>query len=274
MRSTREAPLRVALIGWGAIGRTVGRLLSGSPISDRVEIIAVGVQDREVARDELPPLAALITEPAELVGLKPDVVAEAAGRGSVQPWGEVALTTGADFIVSSVSAFADTALLESMTALADANDSRLHIQPGALAGVDALSAARLMGIDAVEHRIIKPVEAWEGTPAAADFDLASLTEETMLFEGSAAQTATNFPKNANVAMTTALAGIGPERTQVRLIADPTATTNRHEVSATGAFGRLEVVIANNPLPDNPKTSAMAALALARAIQNRESTIVI
>jgi aspartate dehydrogenase len=59
-----------------------------------------------------------------------------------------------------------------------------------------------------------------------------------------------------------------------LVADPTATTNRHEISASGAFGSLEVAIANNPLPDNPKTSAMAALNLARAINTRVAPIVI
>ena len=75
-------------------------------------------------------------------------------------------------------------------------------------------------------------------------------------------------------MTTALAGIGPERTRVTLVADPSASTNRHEIRAAGAFGRLEVRIENQPLPGNPKTLAMAALSLARAVANRSGTIVI
>ncbi len=36
---------------------------------------------------------------------------------------------------------------------------------------------------------------------------------------------------------------------------------------------MDVVMANNPLPANPKTSAMAALNLARAIENRAAPIV-
>ena len=82
-----------------------------------------------------------------------------------------------------------------------------------------------------------------------------------------------FPKNANVAMTTALAGIGPDKTEIELVADPTATTNRHELHAEGGFGTMDVVMANNPFPANPKTSAMAALNLARAIENRAAPIV-
>ena len=96
----------------------------------------------------------------------------------------------------------------------------------------------------------------------------------MFFRASAAATAAAFPKNANVAMTTALAGVGPERTMIALVADPSSTTNRHEIRASGAFGDLEVTIANNPLPDNPKTSAMAALNLARAIQTRVAPVII
>ena len=96
----------------------------------------------------------------------------------------------------------------------------------------------------------------------------------MFFSDSASAAASQFPKNANVAMTTALAGIGPDKTKISLVADPAATTNRHELTAHGAFGQLDVVIANRPLPANPKTSAMAALSLVRSIENRVAPIVI
>ena len=75
-------------------------------------------------------------------------------------------------------------------------------------------------------------------------------------------------------MTSALAGIGPDATEIVLVADPGATTNRHELTAVGAFGRLEVSISNNPLPGNPKSSAMAALSLVRSIENRAVAFVI
>lgn len=265
-----EQPLRLALIGWGAIGRTTERLLRQSP----VEVVAVGVRDPATERPELPASARLITDPEQLIQTRPDVVAEAAGRESVGPWGRAALAAGADLIVSSMSAFAEADLLEELRQLAVANRSQLLLQPGALGGIDALAAARAMGIDAVEHRIVKPPAAWRGTPAERLCDLDGLLEPTEIFRSNAAGAATAFPKNANVAMTTALAGIGPDATGVTLVADPAATTNRHEVTAHGPFGRLELSISNSPLPDNPKTSAMAALNLVRAIQNRNAAIVI
>ena len=104
--------------------------------------------------------------------------------------------------------------------------------------------------------------------------VAASTAPTAFFSGDAAETATAFPKNANVAMTTALAGIGPAATRITLVADPGAGTNRHEIRARGGFGELDVTISNNPLPDNPKTSAMAALGLVRAIEQRVAPIAI
>lgn len=264
------ARLRLAFVGWGAIARTVAALLDETT----VEVIAVAVRDGSVERPDLPTAAQVLTTPDQLAGMEVDVVAEAASRDSVGPWGRAALHTGADFIISSVSALADADLLAALRQTAVDNGSRLLIQPGALAGVEALSAARSMGIDSVEHRIIKPPLAWAGTPAEALCDLTGLVEPTVFFAATAAKTASEFPKNANVAMTTALAGIGPDQTQVTLIADPSATTNRHELAVRGGFGKLDVSIANYPLPANPKTSAMAALSLVRAIENRVTPIVI
>lgn len=262
--------MRLALIGWGAIGRTAARMLRETS----VEIVAVAVSDRSQHRLELPAGATLIDNPSDLAATQPDVVAEAAGRESVAPWGFAAVAAGADFIVSSVSAFADADLLEDLRVRAEANGVQVHIQPGALAGIDALRAARYMGIDAVEHRIVKPPLAWMGTPAEDMCALGELTEPSTFFRANAAETASRFPKNANVAMTTALAGIGSEATDITLIADPAATTNRHEIRAHGDFGRLEARIDNAPLPENPKTSAMAALSLVRSIENRVNPIVL
>lgn len=262
--------LRVGLIGWGAIGTAAAGYLSDAP----VDIVAVGVRDREVERAGLPLGSVVLTEPHELAGLELDVVAEAAGRDSVGPWGRAALRTGVDFIVSSVSAFADRELLVELRSLAVEHGAAVQIQPGALAGVDALAAARHMGVDAVEHRMVKPPRAWLGTPAEDLCDLERLVEPVVFYAASAAETAHAFPKNANVAMTTALAGIGPDATTISLVADPHASTNRHEISAHGPFGSLDVVIDNNPLPTNPKSSAMAALALVRAIENRATPITI
>ena len=277
-RRAAGAPLRVVFVGWGAIARTACRLLAdpggGGPLEVPVQVVGVAVRDGSAPRPGLPAGARLLTEPRELEAVAPDVVAEAAGRDSVAQWGRAALGAGADLVVSSVSALADPDLLAELHDLAARGGARLEVQPGALGGIDALSAARFLGLDAVEHRIVKPPAAWRGTLAEDLCDLVCLDAPQDFFRGSAAEAATSFPANANVAMTTALAGIGPDTTQVVLVADPSATTNRHEVTAVGAFGRLEVSTANDPLPDNPKSSLMAALNLARCIRARSASFLV
>jgi len=267
-------PLRVAFVGWGAIARAACRLLDDPPVGSSVEVVAVAVRDGSAPRGDLPAEARLLTDPSELAAAGPTVVAEAAGRDAVAPWGRAALGAGADLVVSSVSALADPDLLAELNDLAGGRGARLEVQPGALGGIDALSAARLLGLDVVEHRIVKPPASWRGTPAEDRCDLDGLDAPREFFRGTAVEAATAFPANANVAMTTALAGVGPDATRIVLVADPSATTNRHEVSASGAFGRLQVSIANEPLPDNPKSSAMAALNLARCLRARAASFVV
>ena len=90
----------------------------------------------------------------------------------------------------------------------------------------------------------------------------------------AGEAASRFPQNANAALTTALAGTGPEATRVTLIADPQAEVNRHEIRAAGRFGELSVILRNEPLDENPKSSALTALNLVRCIENRLNPVVI
>lgn len=262
----RKSPLRIALIGWGAINRRVAELLS-----QRVAIVAVARRDARMTTDA--PVARIVSAPEELAGLDLDLVVEAASREAVASWGEAALSHARAFAVASTSAFCDTALLDRLIHVADAHGSQLIVPPGALAGIDALSAASAMSLDTVVHRIVKPPAAWRGTAADSMVALDGLTEAVMFYAGTARDAATLFPKNANVTVIAALAGIGLDRTRVELIADPGVTDNVHLLSASGAFGRFELRIENRPLASNPKSSEMAALSLVRIIENRAKTLV-
>lgn len=264
--------LRLVFVGWGAIARATARLLRdrGTP----VQIAAVAMRDPTRPRPDLPAEARRLTSPGELGQIEADMVVEAAGRHTVAEWGRAALGAGLDFVVTSVSAFSEDGVLADLTDLAVRNRARIHIPPGALGGLDALAAARTMGIDAVEHRIIKPPRAWLGTSAEDLCDLHGLARAEAFFRGSATEAASQFPQNANAALTTGLAGAGPEATQVVLVADPNAEGNRHEIRAAGRFGELSVALENKPLEENPRSSAMTALNLVRCVENRLSPLVI
>ena len=264
--------LRLVLIGWGAIARRVAALLAERQAP--VEIVGVAVRDAAVPRAGLPPGAALIDDPAHLAALRPTLVLEAAGRASVAVWAHEALAAGADVALASTSALVDDTLREALVAQARACGRQLLVPPGALGAVDALAAASRAPLARVRHEIVKPPQAWRGTAAELLVDLDALAAPCTFFEGSAAEAAGRFPQNANVAAITALAGLGLARTEVALVADPAATGNRHRLLAEGDFGRLELVLDNRALADNPKSSALTALSLVRLVENRTAPLVV
>ena len=271
MTARAKKPLRVALIGWGAINRRVAALLAERH-DDAIAIVGVGVRDA-AALGDLPAGAERVTTPEALAGLDLGLVVEAAGREAVGVWGEAALAHAPAFAVASTSAFCDTSLLDRLVAVAERHGSQILVPPGALAGIDALAAASILPLDEVVHRIVKPAAAWRGTGAEDLVALDRLTGATSFFVGTAREAASRFPQNANVAVISALAGVGLDRTRVELVADPAASGNGHRISARGAFGTLDIAIENRPLATNPKSSEMTALGLVRLIENRVRTLV-
>ncbi|PVB59891.1 aspartate dehydrogenase [Labrenzia sp. 011] len=267
-----SASEKICIIGWGAIGKRVADLLRER--KSPTEIVAVAVRDLACPRPDLPEGAKVIAAPDSLATCGATLAVEVAGRGSVLPYGRAALSAGMDFAVSSTSAFVEEAALSELVRLAERNSCQILVPPGALGGIDALAAASRLGLTKVEHRIVKPARAWAGTKAEDLCDLHNLTQACPFFVGSPREAADGFPKNANVAVISSLAGIGMDKTRIALVADPQASMNRHEIHAEGEFGLLDITIQNRPLASNPKSSEMTALNLVRLIESRRAPLVL
>lgn len=266
------ADLRLVMVGLGAIGARVVELLAERAAP--VDLVGVGVRDGAARREGLPAQTVLISDPAELAALRPALVVEAAGRAAAMVWGRAALAACADFCPASTSAFAEPGGLTELVDLAGRMGRQVLIPPGALGGIDALSAASRLGLTSVVHEISKPPLAWKSTAAEALCDLDALPGAVCFFDGTAGQAARDFPQNANVAAISAMAGCGLDRTRVRLVADPALAMNRHRILAEGDFGRMEITLDNRPLQGNPKSSELTALSLVRLIENRAKALVI
>lgn len=265
------APLTVGLIGGGSITRVIVReLLEHHP---RIRLAGVLVHDQAGAKErrlaESVPLTSSLTE---LLSWGPAVVAECAGHAGLAEYGAAVLEHGTDLVVASVGALADPELERRLRAAAQAGGAHARIPSGAVGGLDALASARLGGLAAVRYIGRKHVAAWRGTSAEKTVDLDRIVTATAIFEGSAREAALAYPQNANVAAAIALAGVGFDATRVTLIADPAARANEHLIEADGAFGRFAFSIAGTPLPDNPKTSTLAAFSLLRCLVSPADTI--
>lgn len=262
----------IAIIGSGAIGEAVaGYLAASESVCIGVAIIEPGMQAR--ARDIYGRQVAVVTDFAD-ANNPVDLVVDCGGHPALRQHGETVLSRGTDLVSVSSGALADADLYERLAAAARRGRSQLRIVSGAIGALDALSAARVGALQQVTYRGRKPPKGWRGSPAESKLDLDSLAEAAVHFSGSARNAALEYPKNANVAASVALAGIGFDDTLVELVADPDATRNVHEIVAEGDFGRFEFRIEGASLPDNPRSSAITAMSVVREILNPSSPIVI
>lgn len=266
--------LNVTLVGLGAIGSSI---MQGLANRNDIRFTAVVVPAGRVSvpRPVLDCLPYQSTVVGRLADAPPaDLVVECAGHRAIENHVLPALAAGMPCVITSIGALAEPGLAQRLDAAARAGNTRLELLSGAIGAIDALAAARLGGLDEVIYTGRKPPMAWAGTPAQQVCDLDRLTEARVIFEGNARDAATAYPRNANVAATLALAGVGFEETRVRLVADPGAPGNVHHVRARGAFGEFEITLKGKPLATNPRTSSLTVYSAMRAIVNRAAAIAI
>jgi aspartate dehydrogenase len=173
----------------------------------------------------------------------------------------------------SVGAFADESLLSSIRLAAKESNRKLLVPSGALGGLDAISAAAVGALEEVALVVRKPPAAWIGTPAEG-VALRAAGELICFYEGPARDAVTAFPQNVNVLAALSLAGIGFDRTIVKMCVDPTVKQNTFELFARGEFGEIRLELRNNPYPENPKTGHLVVMSLIKAIHRLEDSIIV
>ena len=264
----------LAVIGCGAIGSSVIQLLRDDG-DVRVTQVIASKSSQEAARElceRFAPHARVLETVDRANGSAPDLVVECAGHGAVGDHVLPALEAGIPAVVASIGALHDADGMLRLETAAAKGGTHVSLVSGAIGGIDALAAARIGGLDFVTYIGRKPPLGWQGTPAEDVCDLAHLTKATVIFEGTARDAARLYPKNANVAATVSLAGLGFDRTRATLIADPAVTRNVHRVIAEGTFGKLDLTLEGEPLPANPKTSALTVYSVLRAIHNASHSV--
>lgn len=252
----------VALIGCGFIGGFIAeRMASGKlPLSLKI------VLDRHKEKVERvqgmfaePPIAAGSIE--DVLSSSVSLVIEAASIGAVHSFAEDILASGKDMLILSVGAFSSVDFYKKIEELCLEKKVKVYFPSGAIGGLDAIYSAAQGRLDEVELKTIKSPASLEGAPYIVEngIDLSGIKKRTVIFSGNASDAVVGFPSNVNVAVALAIAGIGAEKTKVKIIADPAAKRNIHEITAKGDFGELNFRTENLPSSENPRTSLLAAL---------------
>ncbi len=265
--------LKIGLIGCGSIGTALARYAD-----KQRDIQLMFISDFEKGKagelaKKLKHKPKVVKGPAEMSGC--DLVIEAASQDAVRNHA-IDILDHSDLMLMSVGALADENLSSKVKKKAHATGRRVYMPSGAVAGLDALKSGSFGRIDSVTLTTRKPPAGLEGAPwiIKHDIGLRSIRKPTVVFEGTADDAARWFPKNINVSAALSLAGIGPGKTKVRIIADPFSDVNVHEVEILGSFGRITTTTENVPSPKNPKTSYLAALsAIATLDRIRQNVIV-
>jgi aspartate dehydrogenase len=238
---------KVGLIGCGAIGTVLAEAIERKlVVCDELVVFDVDAAKAQKLKDTLDFPVKIVANVDQLLDAKPKVVVEAASQQAVKEYYNKFLAANVDLIIMSTGALLSLNI----------ENSRVHFSSGAIGGLDALSCAALAGIDEVTLTSRKNPKALGKTN----------TQETIIYQGTAEEAAKMFPREMNVAATLALT-VKPKKVNVKVISDPVVKRNTHEIQVKWRFGEMTLRFANDPHPDNPHTSALAAWSAIKLLKN-------
>jgi aspartate dehydrogenase len=268
-----DNPMRVALAGFGTVGKSLAQSLTGDGIP-AIRLTAISARDLDKARR-----ASAVLEPAPQVvtvaelPAHADVVVECAPAAAFREIAEPTLMAGKTLVSVSPSALATHS---DLIDLAQAHGSRIQVATGALPGLDTVRSAVEGGINSVKlvarfrpDRLVR-----SDYVLAHGFDFLTPPEEPVLiFSGTARQATTTFTRHLNVAAALALAGLGLDETLVELWVDPDVIGSAMRIELDSDVIMLDLVAWNRP-SGGPKggTSRIVAPSVLAALRAMVSPI--
>ncbi|WP_406660725.1 aspartate dehydrogenase [Methanolobus sp. ZRKC3] len=253
--------LKIGIVGCGTIGTNICKAVDDGFIDAQIHSIYdrhdVHITKLKASVKNIQPE---VMEPSEMAK-HVDILVECASQRAVYEIIPAALQEKCDVMILSVGAFADEELHNNIRKIAKENDCKVYLPSGAIVGLDGLKSASVEEIYSVTLTTQKPPAGFTGAPYVLEnnIDLENIGHKTVLYEGTANEAVKLFPANVNVAATLSIAGIGFDKTKVRIVANPDLTRNVHEINVKGAFGEFTTKVENIPSPSNPRSSFLAPL---------------
>lgn len=262
----------VGLLGCGAIGTQLALAIESGNIANAslAGLFDIAISNAKSLKSQLTSDPELYPDFDMLINSSADIIIEAASQQAVREFGKPIIEAEKDLMIMSVGALADGALLTELSEISSLKKgkNRIYVPSGAIAGIDAIRSVRRL-IDSITLTTTKSPKSLSGAPflTAKNINLNSITEITEIYEGTASEAVKLFPANVNVAAVLSLAGIGSDKTKVRVVVNPHVTTNQHEIVATGSFGDIKITVNNETAPGNPKTSFLAVLSAIECLRS-------
>jgi len=267
--------LKIGIVGTGAIGSSLARAIvkdfskSASLVSlfDKDAIKAKRISYALMRRD------ITVGDMGRLIS-RSELVIECASSADSWNIANACLRKGRDVMLMSVGGLIGR--LKALKSLAAKFSCRVFIPSGAISGLDAVKASAMGRIKEVTLTTRKHPCSFKGVKYIRDkkINLDAIRKDKLLFSGRAREAVKYFPQNINVAAALSLAGIGQEKTRVRIIATPGLKKNVHEISIISDAGSVFTRTENVLHPSNPKTSYLAVLsAIANLKQILEPVVI-
>lgn len=252
---------RIGLLGCGAIGTQIALAINSGQV--QAELTHVYDYDKSkavslVARLDKKPI--IVENPHLLSSNNVDLVVEAASQDAIKNHALSIIQNRKDLMIMSVGALLDESVFDILFDACHEFKKRIYLPSGAIAGLDAIKSVK-SELESVTLITTKNPKALAGAKffETKNMDAHSIKEKTVIFEGAAKEAVTLFPANINVAALLSLAGLGSEKTLVKIVADPNTNKNTHKIEASGIFGKISIQVENVPDNTNPKTSRLAIL---------------
>ncbi|MCJ8306449.1 MAG: aspartate dehydrogenase [Nitrosopumilus sp.] len=252
---------KIGLLGCGAIGTQIALAIDSGKIPATLTHVYDNSKDASASLVKKLKNKPIIVENSHLLSSNPiDIIVEAASQDAVKDVALSVLQNKCDLMIMSVGALLDESIYDILSDACRDFKKTIYLPSGAIAGLDGIKSLKdeleSLSLTTTKHpRSLKGAKFFENS----QINLDEINSITTIFEGTAKEAVSLFPANINVAALLSLTGIGSEKTNVKIVADPNTDKNTHHIEAAGTFGKMTFTIENFPDVNNPKTSRLAIL---------------